>query len=80
MWAFSSCREQELLFAVVHGFLIVVASLVEHRLQAHELSTCGTRDLLFHGMWDLPGPGINPVSLALAVRYLSTGPPGKSAC
>ena len=32
MRAFSSCREQELLFAVVRGFLIVVASLVEHGL------------------------------------------------
>ena len=30
--AFSSCCEQELLFTVVHGLLIVVASLtVEHR-------------------------------------------------
>ena len=31
--AFSSCGEWELLFIVVHGLLIVVASLVaEHRL------------------------------------------------
>ena len=31
--AFSSCGEQELLFAAVHGLLIAVASLVvEHRL------------------------------------------------
>ena len=33
MWAFSSCGEQGPLFVVVHGLLIVVASLVaEHRL------------------------------------------------
>ena len=33
VWAFSSCVEQRLLFIAVHGFLIVVASLVvEHRL------------------------------------------------
>ena len=30
------------------------------------------------GMWDLPGPGIKPVSPALAGRFLTTGPPGKS--
>ena len=33
LWAFSSCSEQGLLFVVVRGLLIVVASLVvEHRL------------------------------------------------
>ena len=37
-WAFSSGSEWGLLFVVVHGFLIMVASLgVEHRLQAREL-------------------------------------------
>ena len=29
------------------------------------------------GMWDLPGPGIEPVSLALQRGFLTTGPPGK---
>ena len=34
-WSFSSCGEWGLLFVVVHGLLIVVASLVaEHELQA----------------------------------------------
>ena len=28
-------------------------------------------------MWDLPGPGIEPVSPALAGRFLTTAPPGK---
>ena len=27
-------------------------------------------------MWDLPGPGIEPVSLALAGRFLTTAPQG----
>ena len=27
-------------------------------------------------MWDLPGPGIEPMSPALAGRLLTTGPPG----
>ena len=29
-------------------------------------------------MWDLPGPGIEPVSPTLASGFLTTGPPGKS--
>ena len=29
-------------------------------------------------MWDLPGPRIKPVAPALAGRFLTTGPPGKS--
>ena len=30
------------------------------------------------GMWDLPGPGIESVSPALARGFSTTGPPGKS--
>ena len=29
-------------------------------------------------MWDLPGPGIEPTSPALAGEFLTTAPPGKS--
>ena len=29
-------------------------------------------------MWDVPGPGLEPVSPALAGGFLTTGPPGKS--
>ena len=28
-------------------------------------------------MWDLPRPGLEPVSPALAGRFLTTAPPGK---
>ena len=28
-------------------------------------------------MWDLPGPGLEPVSRALAGGFLTTAPPGK---
>ena len=28
-------------------------------------------------MWDLPGPGLEPLSLALAGGFLTTAPPGK---
>ena len=43
----------------------------------HRLSSCGTWISLPHKMWDLPGPGIEPVSPALAGRPLATEPPGK---
>ena len=33
---------------------------------------------MLHGMWDLPRPGLEPVSPALAGRFLTTVPPGKS--
>ena len=35
--------------------------------------------LVAHGMWDLPRPGIEPMSPALAGGFLTTGPPGKSS-
>ena len=42
------------------------------------LSNCSSQVQLPWGMWDLPVPGIGPVSPALAGRFLTTGPPGKS--
>ena len=41
------------------------------------LSSCGTRGYLLLGMWNLLGPGIEPVSPVLTGRFLSTVPPGK---
>ena len=41
-------------------------------------SSCGAGVLLLCGMWDVPGPGIEPVSPALAGGFLTTVPPGKS--
>ena len=40
--------------------------------------SCGAQALLPCSRWDLPRPGIKPVSPALADRFLTTGPPGKS--
>ena len=71
--AFSSCGEQGLLFVAVRGLLTVVASLVAE----YRLSSCGARAQLLHGMWDLPGPGLEPMSPALAGGFLTTAPPGK---
>ena len=45
---------------------------------ARGLSSCGTWAQLLCGMWDLPGPGLEPVSPALAGRFLTTAPPGKT--
>ena len=33
---------------------------------------------MLHGMWDLPGPGIELMSPALAGGFPTTVPPGKS--
>ena len=76
--AFSSCGKWGPLFIAVRGPLIIVASLVaEHRLQTRRLSSCGTRAQLLRGMWNLPRPGLEPVSPALAGRFSTTAPPGK---
>ena len=45
---------------------------------AHEISGCGAQAQLLHGMWNLPGPGMEPIFLTLVGGFLSTGPPRKS--
>ena len=42
--------------------------------------SCGTWARLLRGMWDLPRPGADPESPALAERFLPTAPPGMSLC
>ena len=75
---FSSCGKQGPLFIAVHGPLTIAASLVaEHRLQVRRLSSCGSRAQLLRGMWDLPRPGLEPVSPVLAGGFSTTAPPGK---
>ena len=76
--AFSSCGKRGPLFIAVRGPLTITASLVaEHRLQTRRLSSCGSRAQLLRGMWDLPRPGLEPMSPALAGRFSTTAPPGK---
>ena len=66
---------QRLSLVVVLGFLTVVAfSVAEPRL-----SSCGTQAEFQHSIWDLAPPGIEPVSPALADRFLTTEPPEKPA-
>ena len=66
-WVFVAVRGLSL--ASLHGLLVAVASLLEHGLQAHGLSSCGTWTYLLCSMWNLLGPGIDSVV---------TGPPEKS--
>ena len=85
-WAFSSCGERGYSLLQVQashcgGFSCCRAWALGARASvvvAHGLSSCGARALLLRGMWDLPGPGIKPMSPALAGRFLITAPPGKS--
>ena len=84
-WVFVSVRglspvggKRGPLFIAVRGPLTVAASPVaEHSLQMRRLSSCGARAQLLRGMWDLPRPGLEPVSPALAGRFSTTAPPGK---
>ena len=94
MQAFSSCGRQGLLLVVVQGFLVAVAFLfVEPQVPGLMVfSSCSTwaqqlwltgsgawaQAQLLHTMWNLPRPGITPVSPDLADRFLSTAPPGNS--
>ena len=60
------------------GLFTIAASFVaEHRLQTRRLSSCGSRAQPLRGMWDLPRPGLERVSPALAGRLPTTAPPGK---
>ena len=66
-----------LLVAVMHGLLIAQAPLVADQRHS-DLSGRGAWASLLCGMWNLPGPGIEPVYPALAGGLPSTVPPGKS--
>ena len=74
---FSCCRARALgtwaSVAVARGLSSCGSWTVEHRL-----SSCGAWAQLLHGMWDLPRPGLEPVSPALTGGFLTTAPPGKS--
>ena len=88
--AFSSCSERGLSSLQCAGFslqwLLLLRSTGSRqayfsscgsRALECRLSSCGAWAELLRGMWDLPGPGIEPVSPALAGGFLSTVPPGK---
>ena len=55
------------LVVVAHRFSSCGSRALEHRL-----NSCGTQAQLFCGMWDLPRPGIETLSPALAGRFSTT--------
>ena len=85
---FTSCGERGLLLVAMRVPLIAGllqstgsrrAGFSSHGSQApeHRLSSCVPWAQLLRGMWDPPGPGLEPVSPALACRLSTTVPPGK---
>ena len=84
--ALSSCGKWGPLFILVRGPLFIAVRgpltiaappVAGHRLQTRRLSSCGSRAQVLRGTWDLPRPGLEPVSPALAGRFSTTAPPGK---
>ena len=65
------CRAQA---SHCHGFSCCGAQALRRRF-----SSCGTQAQLLHSTWNLPRPGIKPMSPALASGFLPNGPPGKSS-
>ena len=77
--AFSGCGEQGLLSSC--GVQASYCGGFSHSrawAPGHGLCSCGSWVQLPLSMWNLHGPGIEPVWPALAAGFLSTGPPGKS--
>ena len=65
-------------FFAVRGPLTAVAfPVAEHRLRTCRLSGHGSQAQPPRGMWDLPGPGHEPVFPASAGGLSTTAPPGK---
>ena len=60
--------------------VVVACGLSSCGSQALErrLGSCGARAWLLCSMWDLPRPGLEPMSPALAGEFLTSVPPGKS--
>ena len=54
------------------GFSSCGSRALEHRIRS-----CDVQALLLHSLWDLPGPGLEPVSPALAGGFLTTALLGK---
>ena len=88
-WAFSSCSVQA---ARCGGLSCCGAQSLGHMsfsscdvwaqqlwLEAFrgQVMSCGSWAQLPRGLWDLPRPGMEPVSLALQGEFSTTGPPGK---
>ena len=85
-WVFVSVRGLSLAVAsrghsssrcVGLSLTITASPVAEHRIQTRRLGNHGSRAQPLRGMWDLPRPGLEPVSPALAGRFSTAAPPGK---
>ena len=74
---FSSCRERGLLLDVCVASHCSGFSCGARALGRTGFSSHGAQAELPRGRWDLPRPGTEPVSPALAGRFFTTEPPGK---
>ena len=78
MRAFSSCSEWGYSLLQCTSFSLRWLPLLRSTgSRGAGFSSCGTWAQLLRGMWDLPRPGIEPMSPALAGGFQSTVPPGK---
>ena len=77
-WALSSCCQRGYFSLWCAGSRHAGFSNCGVWALERRLSSCGARAQLLRGMWDLPGPGIEPVSPALAGGFSTAAPPGKS--
>ena len=78
MCVFFNCSEWGLLFVVCAGFVLWWLLLLWSMGSRAGFNSCGTQASLLRGLGDLPRPGIEPVFPALAGRFLTTGPLGRS--
>ena len=77
-WAFSSCGEWGLVFILVRGLLIAVASCCGARALGAGASVVVAHGLsCFMACGIFPDRGTNPCPPALADGFLTTVPPGK---
>ena len=67
-------------FAVLGPLTATASPVADHRLRTRRLSSHGSRAQPLRGMWDLPGPGHEPVSPESAGGLSTTAPPGKPFC
>ena len=80
MQGFSTFGEQRVLSVAVHGLFTVVSSFtVEHRLEVHGLQELQSMVLVALRPVGSSQTRMESLSPALAGRFLSTVPPGKSS-
>ena len=60
-----------------HGLYMHVLSSCGSQALEHRFSSCGLQAQLLLSLWDLPGPGIKPLSPTLVGEFPTTRPPGK---